>query len=112
MITAAYTTVKLTQACSVDLPALKDCRGAFNLQSTSDISSSCKTFQAESGSNNVIKGKFSCTGNNANAASSSNSSDGGSSSSSGTKSDARHLDVSSHAAIGIGALLAAVFGLL
>lgn len=47
---------------SVALPAIHDIRGAFNLQSSGDISSNCTKFKGESGSSNVIKGKFTCAG--------------------------------------------------
>jgi hypothetical protein len=47
---------------SVTFPALKDNRGQFTLQSSEDISSSCATFKALQGSNNVIKGEYVCAG--------------------------------------------------
>lgn len=46
----------------VDLPALDDVRGAFNMQSTQDIEEECERFRELSGTNNVIKGKFMCEG--------------------------------------------------
>ncbi|TID15540.1 hypothetical protein E2P81_ATG07702 [Venturia nashicola] len=46
----------------VSLPALKDNRGAFNIQSTGDLTTDCATFKAETGANNVIKGKYQCIG--------------------------------------------------
>ncbi|QDS76365.1 hypothetical protein FKW77_003240 [Venturia effusa] len=50
----------------VSLPALKDNRGAFNIQSTGDLTDDCATFKAETGSSNVIKGKYTCAGKVAN----------------------------------------------
>lgn len=50
----------------VDLPALDDVRGAFDLSSTGDIDTSCNTFNSLS-SSDKIQGKYSCTSNNANA---------------------------------------------
>lgn len=47
---------------TVDLPALNDVRGAFNLQSTEDISVDCDRFQDLAGTNKEIKGKFTCAG--------------------------------------------------
>lgn len=44
----------------VNLPKLADVRGAFNLQSTQNIDSICSNFQSKAGSNNVIKGTFTC----------------------------------------------------
>lgn len=47
---------------SVTLPSISDIRGAFNLQSSGDITSDCSTFSALHSSNGVIKGKFTCAG--------------------------------------------------
>jgi len=44
---------------SVTLPALQDCHGGFNLQSSSS-SLSCSTFDGEHGMNSVIKGTYTC----------------------------------------------------
>jgi len=44
---------------SVTLAGLKDCRGGFNLQSSSN-SLSCSTFDGEHGSSSVIKGTYKC----------------------------------------------------
>jgi hypothetical protein len=49
--------------CSVEFPELSDVRGAFNLQSTEVITSSCNHFEPLSeGRANVIKGPFTCAG--------------------------------------------------
>jgi hypothetical protein len=61
------------------------------------------------GSSNVIKGKYTCQGNQTNPGSSTATSSGGASST--KKSDAYHLDISSNAAIGIGSVLAAMLGI-
>ena len=43
---------------SVTLPALKDCRGGFNLQSSGSVD--CGPFEKEKGPSSVIKGTFKC----------------------------------------------------
>lgn len=67
---------------SVELPALNDVKGAFDLASTNDITSSCTTFNALG---NKIQGTYSCVSNNENANDASSSGSG--SSSSGSDSD-------------------------
>jgi len=68
---------------TVELPSLNDVKGAFDISSTSDISSVCTTFSAmsSSGGNGKIQGTFTCSGNNENA--NDVNSDGGSSSNNG-----------------------------
>jgi hypothetical protein len=44
------------------MPALKDCRGGFNIQSTS-TSLDCSVFDKEHGPSSVIKGTYKCSGN-------------------------------------------------
>jgi hypothetical protein len=44
------------------MPALKDCRGGFNIQSTSS-SLDCSAFNKEHGPSSVIKGTYKCSGN-------------------------------------------------
>ncbi|KAH8671048.1 GPI-anchored cell wall organization protein ecm33 [Xylariales sp. PMI_506] len=52
----------------VTLPSLSDVRGAFDLSSTGDISSSCTAFDKLSPSQGAeIQGSYHCTSNNANA---------------------------------------------
>jgi hypothetical protein len=46
----------------VSLPKISDVRGAFNLQSTKDITAACNHFQPLSGANNVIQGSYTCAG--------------------------------------------------
>lgn len=96
--------------CSISLPALKDNRGAFNIQSFSDISSSCTTFSNEKGSNNVIKGKFTCSGSQASVGGL-NSTSGGGSASTTKKGAAGDLRINT-AALGLSGVMAAMFGLL
>merc|ERR1711977_554688 len=84
---------------SVSLPALKDNRGAFNLQSTADISSSCNVFDDMHGPSDVIKGKYQCRGSLTNP--------GNGSSSSGA---ANHMGFTP-AALGLSGVLAAMLSL-
>lgn len=91
---------------TVELPELADVRGAFNLQSTSNIS--CDTFE-ELRSNRVIKGKYTCVPDSANPEGldgTSTTSDGSSSSSS-----AAHPMIIP-GATGVLGVVAAIFGLL
>jgi hypothetical protein len=44
------------------MPALKDCRGGFNIQSTSNMLS-CSVFDKEHGPSSAIKGVYKCSGN-------------------------------------------------
>jgi hypothetical protein len=46
----------------VKLPALADVRGAFNIQSKENIDELCAGFEELSGEDNVIKGEFTCIG--------------------------------------------------
>lgn len=64
----------------VDLPKVNDVKGAFEVVSTEDISSSCSSLGSFKGG--VVQGQYSCTGNDANAnndtSDASNGSSGGS----------------------------------
>ena len=101
---------------SVSLPAIMDIRGAFNLQSSADISSSCDTFQPLSGSNNVIKGTYTCSGEESHPGGTgtlspgTNSGNGGSASSSSSASAANNVYISG--ATGLMGVVAAIFGML
>ncbi|KAK5110758.1 hypothetical protein LTR62_005635 [Meristemomyces frigidus] len=99
---------------NVSLPALSDVRGAFNLQSTSDISSACSNFKGLSGSNNVIKGTFTCSGDQSHPGGAgttpSGTSSSSSSSSSTSKSSANGLYISG--TTGLLGVVAAIFGVL
>jgi len=100
---------------SVLLPALSDVRGAFNLQSSGDISSDCSTFQSLSGTNNVIKGTFTCAGEQKKPGSSGSSVTSTSSSSSSTSTasgSASGLYTRSATVTGFMGVLAAIFGML
>lgn len=92
---------------SVSLPALKDNRGAFNLQSTADIASSCNVFDDMHGPNKVIKGKYQCKGSLTNPGNASTTASGGSSSSKGAA-DAVGFNA---AALGLTGVLAAMLSL-
>ena len=50
----------------VSLPKINDVRGAFNLQSTEDITKACTHFRPLSVANSVIKGPFTCLGETSN----------------------------------------------
>jgi hypothetical protein len=69
---------------SVALPGLKDCRGGFNIQSSS-TSLDCSVFDKEHGPSSVIKGTYKCSGSVSNPGNinSNPSSSGGSGSSKG-----------------------------
>lgn len=53
----------------VEFPSLNDVKGAFDVSSTGDIASSCKTLGGLSskGGGGQVQGTFSCTSNNTNA---------------------------------------------
>ncbi|EKG21451.1 hypothetical protein MPH_01249 [Macrophomina phaseolina MS6] len=96
---------------SVDLEDLDDVRGAFNLQSSENIDSTCSHFKSLSGNSNVIKGKYQCAGSQANpgGADTTPTSSGSGSSASSTGA-AGHLDVTNAAGLGAAGVLAAMLG--
>ncbi|KIV99268.1 hypothetical protein, variant [Verruconis gallopava] len=94
---------------SVSLPALKDNRGGFNLQSTGNITASCDVFNNEHGQSSVIKGKYQCAGSLTNPGNSSTTATG-SGSSSTKKSEAGDVRINA-AAMGLSGLVAAMFAL-
>ncbi|KAK5698589.1 cell wall protein Ecm33 [Elasticomyces elasticus] len=100
---------------SVELPEISDIRGAFNLQSAADISSSCDHFQPLSGSNNVIKGTYTCSGGEATPGGtgtlSPGTNTGGSGSSSASASSSANV-VYISGATGLMGVIAAIFGVL
>lgn len=51
----------------VELPAITEVQGAFNLQSTGDISKACDGFKSIAGASSVIRGTFTCNYNDASA---------------------------------------------
>jgi hypothetical protein len=97
---------------TVDLPQLSDVRGAFNLQSSADINSACSHFSSLSGSNNVIKGTYTCKGEESNPGGTgtlpSGTNSGGSSSSSSSAATAIYIS----GATGFMGVIAAIFGML
>ncbi|GAB7351982.1 hypothetical protein MBLNU459_g2507t1 [Dothideomycetes sp. NU459] len=101
---------------NVTLPSITNIRGAFNLQSSADIDSTCSTFKALSGSNSVIKGKFTCAGEQSKPSGEGSSVTGTATGSSSTststgKSGAAGLIVPG-AATGLMGVVAVFFGLL
>jgi len=99
---------------SVTLPALHDVRGAFNMQSSGDISKDCSTFKAESGSSNVIKGKFTCAGSQSSpggAGTIPTATTGGASASPTKSGAANAVGVQSSMAMGAVGLFAAILGI-
>ncbi|KAM0715345.1 hypothetical protein Q7P37_008843 [Cladosporium fusiforme] len=105
-----------------DFPKLKDVRGAFNLQSEQDLTEVCPEFEKME-SNSVIKGKFTCRGEDTNLgdsgskdAGSSPSGNGadseGSSGSGGSDSDSAAATLKITGATAILGAVAVLFGLL
>lgn len=102
---------------SVTFPALENVRGAFNIQSSGDVSSSCSTFQPLSGPNNVIKGTFTCAGEQSKpggqGSTPTGTATGGSSSSTASQSGtANGFYAQSAAVTGVMGVIAAMFGML
>lgn len=95
----------------IELPALNDVKGAFDIVSTGDISASCATFKklapASQGGGGQIQGKYTCDSNNADANSDTNPTSTGSSSgssatgSSGNGNAAAGISVNSMAVLGL-----------
>lgn len=103
----------------VELPKLMDVRGAFNMQSSKDISDACGHFEPLSGPNNVIKGTYTCSGRQQKpggtgtlpSGTNSGNGDGTSSGSSASGSSAATaLKISG--ATGLMGVVAAIFGML
>jgi len=98
---------------NVSMPALKDIKGAFNMQSSGDLTDECATFKKESGSTNVIKGKFVCQGSVAKPGGAGTTPTATASGSTTTKTSAASaVQMSSASLMGFTGLLAALFGLL
>ena len=89
-----------------------DVKGAFDLQSTGDITSACSHFQPLSGQNNVIKGTYTCSGKEASVSgvASGTSTATGSTTSSTKASAANTVYISG--ATGLMGVVAAIFGML
>lgn len=103
---------------NVTLPALGDVKGAFNLNSQGDVSSDCQHFKSLSGSNNVIKGKYTCnfvtssaSGTQSGSVMVASGASGSASSTSTSKSSASGMYVPS-AATGFMGVLAVLLGLV
>lgn len=96
----------------VELPSLGDVRGAFNIQSSGDISKACSNFQSLK-SSSVIKGSYQCAGLQSKPGGAGTTPTGTASGAGASKTGAAgRLDVSSGAVMGMSGVLAAMFGLL
>ncbi|OQN99032.1 hypothetical protein B0A48_14893 [Cryoendolithus antarcticus] len=99
----------------VALPSLMDVRGAFNLQSSKDLTNTCNHFQPLSGQNNVIKGTYSCSGGESTPGGSGTLPSGtnsGSGTSGSTTSSSASTAVTITGATGLLGVVAAIFGML
>jgi hypothetical protein len=112
-MSAYHSNTALTINHRVSLPKISDVRGAFNLQSTKDISAACNHFEPLSGNNNVIKGSYTCAGKQNNPGGTgtlkpgTNAGGGGATASSGAASP-----MLIPGATGLLGVLAAIFGML
>lgn len=97
---------------NVSMPVLKDIKGAFNMQSSGNLDDECATFKKESGSTNVIKGKFVCQGSVSKPGGAGTTPTATASGSSASKTGAATVQVASVSLMGFSGLLAAIFGLL
>lgn len=96
----------------MELPDLEDVKGAFDLQSTGDISAACAHFEPLSGSNNVIKGTYTCAGGESTAGNTGTATSSSSSSSSSSTSSSGANAVLISGATGLMGVVAAIFGML
>lgn len=99
---------------NASLPKLSDVRGAFNLQSTENIESACSHFEPLSGQNNVIKGEYTCKGEEDSPGGTGTlpaGTNSGSGSGSSSSSSAAH-PILIPGATGLLGVVAAIFGLL
>merc|ERR1712070_962167 len=100
---------------NVSLPELSDVRGAFNLQSSRDISEACDKFDGMHDRSGVIKGEYTCKGADPNPQGTGTlpdgTSDGGtsSSSSSSSSSDSGASTIYISGATGVMGVVAAIF---
>ncbi|GAB7342070.1 hypothetical protein MBLNU457_g0352t1 [Dothideomycetes sp. NU457] len=100
---------------NVSLPALTDVKGAFNLQSSADISNICSNFRSLSGQNNVIKGTFTCAGEQSHPGGAGTKPSGtatGSGSSSSSTGKSAAVNYKPAALTGVMGLVAALFSML
>lgn len=96
----------------VELPDLSDVRGAFNLQSTENLDDVCNHFQGLAGSNNVIKGEYTCSGEESNPGGAGTLPDGTNSGSGSSSSSSAAVPMLIPGATGVLGVVAAIFGLL
>jgi len=92
------------------MPALSDVKGAFNIQTSGDVTDDCTHFNSIKGRNNVIKGPFACiarTNDPKGAGSASGTSSGSGAQKTGA---AGHLEFS-HGLTGAAGVLAAILAL-
>ena len=97
---------------SVALPALSDCKGTFNMQSSGNIS--CDPFQTDANSK-VIKGAFFCASGSTNVQSSATgtgSTTGTGASPTGTKGAAPFTSVDMPAVVGFSTFIGALVQML
>jgi hypothetical protein len=111
-INDSFPTNTLLISPSVTLPALSDCKGTFNMQSSGNIS--CDPFQQDATSK-VIKGAFFCASGSTNvqtSATGTGSTTGGSASPTGTKGAAPFTSVDMPAVVGFTSFIAALVQML
>ena len=77
--------------CRVDLPALTQVQGAFNIQSSGTLD--CSAFQADSSTKQVIKGHYVCQGSESKPGGAGTTASSSSSSKATGKSSAGHIEV-------------------
>jgi len=96
----------------VALPGLKDVQGAFNIQSTGDLTKQCSHFSSLKDSS-VIKGDYVCEGKVSNPGGAGTTPTSTATGAKASKTGAAgHVEISSMAVMGVSGLIAAFFGLL
>lgn len=114
----SYSQIRCLAECvltlnSVQLPALNNVRGAFNLQSSGDIDAACAHFKPLSGQNNVIKGPYVCAGERQHPGGTGTLASGtNSGSGSGSQSSSPANPLIIPGATGVLGVVAAIFGML
>lgn len=94
---------------SVTLANLETVKGAFNIQSSENIDSTCSHFKSLSGSSNVIQGKFTCAGSQSNPGGAGTTPSGTSGSSASKTGAAGRMEVGPY--LGLAGVLAAMVGM-
>lgn len=99
---------------NLELPALGDVKGTFNLTSSGNLNSTCAHFKTLSGKNNVIKGVYTCKGNTAAANTDTSGVDGatGNASGDGKTGAASSMALPGVATTALLGLVAVMFGML